>query len=1068
MFPRKRSQRSYPSRKFSAMLPRCQLMLGLLLACQVGWAASGDQELLSLPLTAGESLVRIQDNREYYLHSATATVSSAGRRVDVYRFIISAAGPDRVIARLVNPVWRQVPGSTAADSLPPLIKVHSAQGWGNIRIVMLDVSPWRSTGGRIQVLRDGHLEVTIRHQPADGVRAKETVDAAFPVANRLLAPARRTRPALYKTTVNLPTTGNWLKISITIDGIYRLNNQYLSTAGLDTATIIPDELRLFAPSALGRPLSSRVGGPQPENLVELPRLVRDGNDGRLDAGDDLIFYARGPRGVDLSDGELHFTQNPYTDAAFVWLYTPFAGDGTQGISLDAGNIYTAGGVAITKGRALTRLEVDIFNGFSSGPVWHQTRLRNSAPFTMLLEAPRLLTTDTTRLRVRVRGGSATPYSQLHQLQVTLNDMPAWQSGPWSVYYDKIFTLPEDQVSQFARTGGNILNLANLSANPLDEIWVDWAELEHGVELAAFEDRLAFMIPARGSGGNVTLSGFSTTPLVLDITDPAKPELLPVVVSGTGWEFSAADLSITRQFIAAGADGLLEPAPPALYEDLSFTDLRRPTHKADYIVITARELRPAATQLAAIHAGEVRPEYQLDTLVVTMDEIYQEFSGGVADPYAIRAFLRYAYENWQAPAPRLVALFGDGDYDYRNISGRSTTLVPTIQVDSTMETYNRAVDDHFVYLDSLAPGDKLPDMAIGRLAVPSAEAAAVTVEQVRNYMVTPEPGAWRQRLVIAADDPVRPRDRETGFITDSDSLARLVPDFLQVKKIYLTEYSKVLDPSTNSITKPEATADLIRQINQGITLINYIGHGGPTQLSQEALLKMDRDRVLLEPGNRLPVWYAATCAWGRFDDLDIPSMSEALTASTDIGGIAVISATRSVYSSLNTRFVTRLFQQTFPNGKPSTLRLGEIFQSSRNGESGEDKFHLFGDPAIMLAFPRFNLVIDPVTPDTLQVLGQGAFGGETSGNLTTGRALVTVVDAERDIRRAYQTKSGSMDTISYKLPGSAMFRGPVTVSNGRFSGRFIVPKDISYSADSASMIVYAWSDDGGPLIEQIGA
>ncbi|MEE9464326.1 MAG: hypothetical protein V3W14_01965, partial [Candidatus Neomarinimicrobiota bacterium] len=40
--------------------------------------------------------------------------------------------------------------------------------------------------------------------------------------------------------------------------------------------------------------------------------------------------------------------------------------------------------------------------------------------------------------------------------------------------------------------------------------------------------------------------------------------------------------------------------------------------------------------------------------------------------------------------------------------------------------------------------------------------------------------------------------------------------------------------------------------------------------------------------------------------------------------------------------------------------------------------------------------------------------------------------------------------------------------GQFTGRFIVPKDISYSADSASIIVYAWSDDGGPLIEQIGA
>ncbi|MCH7852519.1 MAG: hypothetical protein IIC41_07025, partial [Candidatus Marinimicrobia bacterium] len=578
-----------------------------------------------------------------------------------------------------------------------------------------------------------------------------------------------------------------------------------------------------------------------------------------------------------------------------------------------------------------------------------------------------------------------------------------------------------------------------------------------------------LAPAMAGAVNIALSDFSGSPLVVDITDPARPVLLPASAVASGWQFTPLDFIEPRRYLAYGENGLLSPGVSTLHTGLSFTDLRTPNHQADYIVITARELRPWATQLAAIHAGEVREQYRLDTLVATVEEIYEEFSGGVADPYAIRAFLRYAYENWRDPIPTLVALFGDGDIDYRNISGRSNILVPTIQLDGRDEIFSRSADDHFVYLDPIDPGDKLPDMGIGRIGVSTPEEAAAVVEAVRQYMVTPEPGAWRQRIVLAADDPARPNNNEPNFILDSEKFANLVPPFLQLKKIYLTEYTKVLDPSTSSIIKPDATADLIRQINQGVTLINYIGHGGPTQWSQEALLKMERDRVLLDPGLRLPVWYAGTCSWGRYDQLDTPSMSEVITASTDIAGIAIISATRAVFSSSNTKFVTKLFQQTFPDRKPSPHRIGNIFQYSRGVDlNEEDKFHLFGDPAIILAFPRSSLAIDPASPDTVKVLDRVSYGGATSGELTSGQALITVVDAPRQIERSYLTRDGDTRTVKYELPGAALFRGLVRVNEGRFEGRFRVPMDISYGASAATIIAYAWSEQNGVLQEQIGA
>ncbi|MCH7529230.1 MAG: hypothetical protein IH972_06730, partial [Candidatus Marinimicrobia bacterium] len=516
-------------------MSRCHhLTIALLLAGQVILAAPDNVEQVQWPLSSPDARVLIEAGREFTLSSANATIWLDDRRLDIFRFIISAADTGRVTARLSAPVWETVAGAEPPPALPPLIRLHSPQVWGSIRVVFLDVNPWRVVAGELQVLRGGVLEVSIRHRPEDAVRHKRTARGPNQVANRFLVPAPRSRPGLRKSKTALPTAGRWLRIPITRDGLYRLTGDYLSDAGLDLAAIDPPSLRLFAPVNLGRPLPDQIGAPLQENLMEIPRLVRDGNDGSLAAGDDLVFYAQGPRGVDLSGGNLVYSQNPYTDTAFVWLYVPDTGGDSTGLSLEAGYTFIENNDIISSGRALYRHEVDIFNGFESGPVWHQTILKPGAPFTILLDTPGLRTNDTTYLRLRVRGGSKTSGILRHRLQVNFNDMPTWQSSSWSAFGDRILSLPAGRIG---RNGQNILVLANISANPQDEIWIDWAELEYGLDLKAVDDRLAFLTPAMAGAVNIALSDFSGSPLVVDITDPARPVLLPASAVASGWQFT---------------------------------------------------------------------------------------------------------------------------------------------------------------------------------------------------------------------------------------------------------------------------------------------------------------------------------------------------------------------------------------------------------------------------------------------------------------------------------------------------------------------------------------------------
>ena len=1048
-----------------------RLIAAILVAFAVQ-AQSAGVERLSLDVTQPEAGATVDHGRIYLLSGATTAVDLDGHWMAIYRWVLSAAHTDRVSARLAEGRWEPVEMTPPSLPTATLLKVHSPQVRDGVSLVLLDLFPWRISRGRLEVLTGGRVEVTIRHTTRD--RVIKPRSGAFPaarLANRTLigaAPKPRTPPE----RVMLPRGAGdaWLRIPIREDGVYRLTGSYLSAAGLSLEVLELDALQLYAPASLGRPMDAAVGAPLLENLLELPALVRDGGDGQLAESDDILFYGQGPRGYDLAAGELVYRQNPYTNTAYVWLRVPESGAAPAGRRMANGPSYLPATRTVNTGRTSTRREFDIFNGFNSGPVWHETAIGRGNSFAMLMSTPGLRPSDTTYLQVRLRGGSD---SGSHRVTLSLNQVPLITSSTgWLAHQDRTLSPGAATVATAIVTGLNTISLDNVttSADPSEEVWLDWAELHYGIDLIRDGGALSFVVSPQTEQADVQLAAFPSEPVVLDITDPSRPVLQVLQPSADLWLFRLPAAGTASRFVAVTEDALLSPEAATYFPALDFNDLRHTELQAEYIIITADTLLPAALELAKIHSEEVRADLRLSTFVTTVDEIYQEFSGGMADPFAIRAFLRWASENWQPPAPGLVALFGDGDFDYRNLSGISANLVPTIQVDGSSEIFSRTADDKFVYLDSVSVPTPLPAMGIGRIAAGTPEEAEAVVTMVRGYMVNPEPGPWRQRVMLAADDPERPNTGEVSFVRESEWATGVLPPFLQVIKVYLTEYSQVIDPATNTIVKPDATNALIANVNQGVALISYSGHGSATQWAQEQLLKMDRDRTRLQPGDRLPLWFAGTCTWGRFDQLAVPSMSEVLTVTSEYAAIGVISAVRAVFATANFQFIRELFRQTFdfPARQPSSLRIGQILQLAKSGGDSDEKFHLLGDPAILVAFPREPLTVNPIQPDTLKVLGTANYSGTTlDGAISSGEALVTVLDAPKQVTRTYISQAGNQQTISYSLPGAAIFRGTVTIIGGAFQGQFVVPRDINYSGNPAALIAYGWARDQDLLIEQIG-
>jgi hypothetical protein len=206
-------------------------------------------------------------------------------------------------------------------------------------------------------------------------------------------------------------------------------------------------------------------------------------------------------------------------------------------------------------------------------------------------------------------------------------------------------------------------------------------------------------------------------------------------------------------------------------------------------------------------------------VVDVNDLYNQYSDGVYQPAAIRDYLAHAL-TWSGAAPRYALLVGDGNSNFRGVD-RCYYNSPTACYPEPiyMPPYLAIVDpwqgevpadDQYAML---IPGDALPDIALGRLPVRTLTETALLVDKIIQHEAQLlDPSPWRQDVVFVADefDEVNNYD----FHAQSDEVAALLPDSINVVKIYHTEE-----------TSPGVTRqDVLDAFGRGASLINYRGHG----------------------------------------------------------------------------------------------------------------------------------------------------------------------------------------------------------------------------------------------------
>jgi hypothetical protein len=592
------------------------------------------------------------------------------------------------------------------------------------------------------------------------------------------------------------STGNWfdpsmpyVRLLIVQDGLYKLTYNDLSPAGVNLTTINPQTFKVY------------------NHGSQVPLFVAGESDGVTDPSDYIEFYGQRNYGK----GEFF---DIYTDTSVYWLTY----GGANGLRMVMEATDTTG-IPEASFQRTVHFEQDnlYYSGYieteiiqpedvpGEGWYWSDFYPGTTTNFDFSLQNVIADAPMNAVLRVRLNGMTQHLATPDHTAKLTLNGTDLGEVG-FDFTSDTVFTVSFS--SSLLREGTNTLTVQSLAtAASVNKFYVDWFEVNYQCAFKAISDQFPFN--SQGSGGSTptryTITGFQSATIdAYNLTDRKKftnARIAPVPDAGFAITFDDT-ASVNKQYLVVADDQKLKPAGMELRQ---FKDIRNNPSGADYIIITHRLFKQFADQLSNYRASQMG----VRAVVVDVQDIYDEFNYGVFNPEAIKLFLRYAYDQWERPAPVYVLLFGDASWDFKFHMANSVkqNFVPVYGSPPT--------DNWFVAFDSTS--NVLPSMLIGRLPAENRTEAEQVVDKLIQYDQAPG-GEWLKDFLFITggsnDAEKATFNSEADFLISSYVLPAPIGGFP------FRVYKK-----TDDIIDGENKQILQDIIGNGTVFLNFIGHSG---------------------------------------------------------------------------------------------------------------------------------------------------------------------------------------------------------------------------------------------------
>jgi len=875
-------------------------------------------------------------------------------------------------------------------------------------------------------------------------------------------------------------SGDWYRFYVEKSGVYKISKAFLQSLGFDAGKVDPRRIKIYGNGGRMLPLANNAY--YPDDLMENTIQIIGETDGVFNNEDYILFYAEG---IDNWSIESQTNMNLYDNKSYYYI-TATGGDGKRIPTLNQPS--GASTLELNTFDDYQFHEIDLTNIAHLGRQWLGESFDINQEQEFEFNFSNLETSIPVKIEVSAAAAAYTPtsftVSANGQSIGTILFNAITQNSDVKYYAAK---LPSN--STFSGSENIKIKLTyNNSGVPGSKGYLDFINLIAKRKLLGTGKQFKFQYDLAGSNigiVNYTLGNASGISQIWDVTDLYNVSKVENPNLNT-FSFKAS-LGEIRKYIAIDASDFYTPLKDnqskIANQDLKgtvFKNVQNAFQDIDYVIIAPKFLVSQAEKLASFH----RTNSKLTVKVISLENIYQEFSSGKQDISAIRNCIRYIYQNASSDEKRIkyVNLFGDASFDYKNRISNNTNIVPIYHSlnSNTVGESSFASDDFYALMDA-DEGNVISffggiDIAVGRMLISDNAQAEEMVNKVLEYHDVKSYGNWRNNVVLISDDADQSSD--ASLQSRQNALADVISTqkpFLNIDKIILDSYTQ--EAAAGGSRYPKARTDFFDAFEKGALIFNYLGHGGEDGLASERIWEK-ADGQNLNNQYKYPLFITITCEFSRFDDPTRPTAGEYTFWNPKGGAIAMLTTIRSIGQYNAENFNDNLTKNLLSYNSNQYTTISEALRISKNENPSSSSNVIFyiGDPALMLAIPKpkinltkVNDVVISQPVEDFKSLAKIKITGEITDENNTvlsnynGELATAIFD--KLITSSTLNNDGYSPAMSFKTLGETIFRGNASVTNGQFEFSFVVPRDIRIPVDNGRISFY--SKRTGTLENQSG-
>lgn len=626
---------------------------------------------------------------------------------------------------------------------------------------------------------------------------------------------------------NISAQNEWIdyaktyyKITTSKDGIYRINFAALASAGINPAVVDPNHIRMYF---RGEEVAIHIEGSQ---------------DGSFDANDYIDFFGR--RNDGTLDKKLYkepthvgnVAYNTHNDStAFYLVITPGVNGLRMGVrpapesqasllsdyqseyfqvfaaQYNLGRIYNPG----------VRL-----SEFEEGQGWMSAPITKTVPLNLsITNLGRIADSRKALLEIGLTGRSENPHVTVVSVGATLGSLR--QLGRFEYTdFQAIHRVLELTSEDFDKNGILRVQISSQGPQAIDNVSIAYVRLIYPKLNENIQQQQEVIITEPGNSAlefTQLLGNF----FAYDIHDPLFPERVPVSRVGQSVRFQAQSPTRVSKILLQNSSEIIPVGNliPTRFRNLLAV-------RADYILLTHRSLRRPtqayADPVMAYAAHRASPQGgSYDTLIINVDELYDQFTFGEKTPLAIYEFLRAYYPKYK---PEHLLLVGRSVGIFATAREGNTTFFYR-QLPSIFSFQDMIPPAGYPYADNnfamgLNPDDPyVGEVAIGRLPVRNSQQVANYLDKIKEKDALGHEPPWNKEIVhLSGGISAFELQRFFNFLNGFKDIAE--GKFLGGN---VTTYRKRSNSTIELI-------DISGDVNKGVGLVTFFGHGAPTIIDIE--------------------------------------------------------------------------------------------------------------------------------------------------------------------------------------------------------------------------------------------